>query len=57
MAIRLLLFDSYPYRTLEPDLKCLVLGARRVDAAVAFVTRPDPIASAGFADNRDGGTR
>jgi len=26
-------FDSYPYHTLEPDLKLLVLGARRVDAA------------------------
>lgn len=33
-------FDSYPYRPLEPDLQALVLGARRVDAAVAFVTRP-----------------
>lgn len=33
-------FDSYPYRPLEPDLQTLVLGARRVDAAVAFVTRP-----------------
>ena len=32
-------FDSYPYRPLEPDLQALVLGARRVDAAVAFVTR------------------
>jgi hypothetical protein len=33
-------FDTYPYRALEPDLQTLVLGARRVDAAVAFVTRP-----------------
>ncbi|MGD0899321.1 MAG: phospholipase D-like domain-containing protein, partial [Thermoguttaceae bacterium] len=33
-------FDSYPYRTLEPDLQPLLLGARRLDAAVAFVTRP-----------------
>ena len=33
-------FDSYPYRTLEPDLQSLMLGTRRVDAAVAFVTRP-----------------
>ena len=33
-------FDSYPYCALEPALQTLVLGARRVDAAVAFVTRP-----------------
>jgi len=33
-------FDSYPYRTLEPDLQSLLAGARRLDAAVAFVTRP-----------------
>jgi len=33
-------FDSYPYRPLEPDLQTLALGARRVDAAVAFVTWP-----------------
>jgi hypothetical protein len=33
-------FDAYPYCALEPDLQPLVLGARRVDAAVAFVTRP-----------------
>jgi hypothetical protein len=33
-------FDSYPYRTLQPDLQALMLGARRLDAAVAFVTRP-----------------
>jgi HKD family nuclease len=32
-------FDSYPYRALEPDLQTLLLGARRVGAAVAFVTR------------------
>jgi len=32
--------DAYPYRRLEPDLQALVLGARRLDAAVAFVTRP-----------------
>ncbi len=33
-------FDSRPYRTLEPDLQALMLGARKIDAAVAFVTRP-----------------
>ena len=33
-------FDPYPYRALEPDLQALVLGALRLDAAVAFVTRP-----------------
>ena len=33
-------FDSYPYRMLEPDLQSLLAGARRLDAAVAFVTRP-----------------
>ena len=33
-------FDPYPYRPLEPDLQALVLAAPRVDAAVAFVTRP-----------------
>jgi hypothetical protein len=33
-------FDPYPYPAIQPDLKTLVLGARRVDAAVAFVTRP-----------------
>lgn len=32
-------FDSYPFRALGPDLQALLLGARRVDAAVAFVTR------------------
>jgi len=32
-------FDSYTYRTLEPDLQSLMLGARRLDAAVALVTR------------------
>ena len=33
-------FDSYPYRPLNPDLASLMRAARRVDAAVAFVTRP-----------------
>ena len=33
-------FDSDPYRPLCSDLQTLALGARRVDAAVAFVTRP-----------------
>ena len=33
-------FDPYPYRTLEPELLAFVLGARRLDAAVAFVTGP-----------------
>ncbi len=33
-------FDSYPYRTLKPPLQALLLAARRLDAAVAFVTRP-----------------
>ena len=33
-------FDSYPYRPLGTDLKPLLPGARRVDAAIAFVTRP-----------------
>jgi hypothetical protein len=33
-------FDSYPYRPLGTELKPLLLGARRADAAVAFVTRP-----------------
>jgi len=32
-------FGAYPYRTLEPDLQALVLRARRLDAAVAFVKR------------------
>ena len=32
-------FDSYPYRPLEPDLQALAVGARRIDAAVTFVTR------------------
>jgi hypothetical protein len=39
-GLNLKLFDSYPYHSLEPDLQALVLGARRADAAVAFVTRP-----------------
>ena len=33
-------FDPYPYRPLSPNLTSLLLGARKVDAAVAFVTRP-----------------
>ena len=33
-------FDSYPCRPLEPDLQTLASGTRRVDRAVAFVTRP-----------------
>jgi len=32
--------DSYPYRRLEPELDSLFLRSIRVDAAVAFVTRP-----------------
>ncbi len=40
-------FDSYRYRTLEPDLQALMLGARRPDAAVACVTRPGRVACAG----------
>jgi hypothetical protein len=38
--MRVEFFDSYPYRALEPNLQALALGARKVDAAVAFVTRP-----------------
>jgi hypothetical protein len=37
--VNLQFFDSYPYHTLEPDLQALVLAARRLDAAVAFVRR------------------
>src|SRR5271157_2086542 len=33
-------FDSYPYRPLIPDLASLMRAAQRVDAAIAFVTRP-----------------
>lgn len=36
--MRIEFFDPYPYRAIQPDLQSLVLGARRVDAAVAFVT-------------------
>jgi len=32
--------DPYPYKNLEPDLRSLMLNARKVDAAVAFVTQP-----------------
>jgi hypothetical protein len=38
--MKLQFFDSKPRRTLEPELRSLVLHARRLDAAVAFVTRP-----------------
>lgn len=32
-------FDPYPHEMLEPQLRSLVAGAKRLDAAVAFVTR------------------
>ncbi len=38
--MRLEFFDSYPYRPLRSDPEALLLGARRIDAAIAFVTRP-----------------
>ena len=39
-AMQIDFFDGYPYRKLAPDLESLAAGSRRMDAAVAFVTRP-----------------
>jgi hypothetical protein len=50
-------FDSYPCRALEPDPQALLLGARKVDAAMAFVTWPGRTESAGFDDEHDDRTR
>ncbi len=33
------LVAPYPYETLSPSLKDMIRGARRVDAAIAFVTK------------------
>ena len=33
-------FAPYPYDRLEPSLRNMIRGARRMDAAIAFVTRP-----------------
>jgi hypothetical protein len=40
IGMKMQFFDSYPCHPLDPDRQTLVLAARRVDAAVAFVTRP-----------------
>jgi len=48
-------FDSYPYRPLQPDLQTLARGARRVDAAVAFVTRPGVAFLRQYLKNRPSG--